>query len=352
MGIERIGAVNAPLANIGRDFDDDVLNQFHAFKIARTCLSVVSDSLMPIARISSKENAIIGSMLFPTNVWKKIFSYLRPLDLFRFCVTAKCWAVDFDFRSLRNSHILLWTEAQRLAFYDLCVLDISIYRNHLMRYIDAKDPLTVEEFKRIKASLSKTVVCNQLKIQTSGDLNVFVAVNRLPPQVGPDVVYLNDATHTGLIELLLQNIPATKELILRRCSFHHLNIICDLKGQLKVLDAQKKQLQLLNPAMSNIGKMLSIQNERNKILSLIHQMTLRNYLSGQQTVRYELEKDSLPNLERVGLIASNCTLSDIMVLIQIAPNLKEIYIENCLCLSDEDLEHLSAFVKILSPNHD
>lgn len=352
MGVERIGAANAPLAKIGRDFDDDVLNQFHAFKVAGTCLSVVSDSLMPVARISSKENAIIVSNLFPPNVWKKIFSYMRPLELFRLCVTAKGWGTIFDFKNLRNSHILLWTEVQRLAFYDLCVLDVPIYRNHLMKYIDAKDPLTAEEFKKIKANLSKTVVCNQLKIQTSGDLNVFVAVNRLPPQVGPDCIIMSDAFHVSLIELLLQNIPSTKELTLLRASFHHLNIIGDLKNQLANLDAQKEQLQLVNPAMSNIGEMLSIQNERNRIFSLIHQMTLRTYLSGQQTVRYELEKNSLPNLERVRLIASNCTLSDIMALIQIAPNLKEIYIENCVCLTDADLEHLSAFVKILFPNRD
>lgn len=352
MGVERIGAANALLANLGRDFDDVVLNQFHAFKVAGTCLSVVSDLLMPVARTSSKENTSIGSNLFPSDVWKKIFSYMRPLELFRLCVTAKCWGKIFDFRSWRNSHILLWTEAQRLAFYDLCVLDVPIYKNHPMRFIDAKDPLTVEEFKKIKASLSKTVVCNQLKIQTSGDLNVFVAVNRLPPQVGPDCIIMSDAFHVSLIELLLQNIPSTKELILLRASFHHLNIIADLKNQLANLDAQKEKLHLVNLAMLNIGEMLSIQNDQNRILSLIHQMTLRTYLSGQQTVRYELEKASLPNLERVGLIASNCTLSDIMALIQIAPNLKEIYIENCLCLADADLEYLSAFVKILLPNRD
>lgn len=352
MGIERIGAVNAPLANLGRDFDDGVLNQFHAFKIAGTCLSVVSDLLMPVARTSSKENASVESIHIPYDVWKKIFSYLRPLDVFRFCVAAKCWAAAIDFRSLRNSHILLWTEAQRLAFYDLCVLDVPIYKNHLMKYIDTKDPLTVEEYKSIKAGLSKTVVCNELKIQTSAELNAFVAVNRLPPQVGPDCIIMSDAFHVSLIELLLQNIPSTKELILLRASFHHLNIIADLKDQLANLDAQEEQLQLVNLAMLNIGKMLSIQNDRNRILSFIHQMTLRTYLSGQQTVRYELEKASLPNLERVGLIASNCTLSDIMALIQIAPNLKEIYIENCLCLADADLEYLSAFVKILFPNRD
>lgn len=353
MGIERIGITIARDhtrgANLDLGFDDNLLDTFHAFRVRETCLAVANVLPASGGRVCLDQKRIAQTIVFPMNVWKKIFNHLRPLDLFSLCLTAKVWSTAFDFRGLRSRHILLWTEEQRLALYDLCKPGSPIYKNPFMRYIDAKTPLTVEEFKSIKVNLSKTISCNQVKIQTAVELDAFIAVNRVPPQVGPDVIVMSDAFHVSLIELLLQNIPSTKELIFLRCEFHHLNIIADLRCQLVDLDLQMKKLRLVKPAVYNIGKFLLIRNEQHRIRLMIQQLTISPFLANQSVSRYELEKESLPHLVKISFITSTCTLLDIQELMRLAPNLSEIFIKDCSCLSEQDINHLSASVKILLP---
>ncbi|MBP9877733.1 MAG: hypothetical protein KBF71_05295 [Alphaproteobacteria bacterium] len=306
------------------------LDTFHAFRLTGTCLA----GLVP--RVDGQ----LSIALFPKHIWKTIFKYLSPRDLFTVFVTAKEWSVSFDLDLYRNRYCLAETDYNgdmngRLRGY----LSIS---NHILRpiqyleYSGNDGLISGQELALVCAKSPHKVNAKEAVLKTIQD---FDALQSVSSHVRDHIVYLDiweaSCLQTSLDEILYA-FPRLQEFFLSITAsnedhpFNWEEVIFSRGGPLLSLKratiengAEKKGMDLftLQCFFTAVPNIESFSLDR---LNYNFEDSVPDYWRG-----FQLKENSLPLLRRIRIHELNYREFDhashlIETILKAAPHLEEV----------------------------
>lgn len=173
------------------------LDTFHAFQITGTCLG----GLAPRA-----DGGVSFYTLFPKHVWKTIFTYLNPKDLFTLFVTAKGWCASFDVDLYRNRYCFAEAdyngEMNRRLREHLLASNYTSRPIQYLEYSGIENLIAGQELALVCAKSFYTVNAKEVVLKTRED---FDALRRGNSHVRDHIVYL-DIWEAACLEMNLGEV--------------------------------------------------------------------------------------------------------------------------------------------------